>query len=96
LLVAIGSIYTFLAEVGFSRNELNTTAMAANINRLSRLMKMSWDIQKTKSKTRSKALTAAWAICSNEEVTIKYLALRLNRNKEVKQRALNQMSIFTQ
>ena len=69
--------------------------MATNY-RLSRLMKISWDIQKTKSKTRSKSLAAAWAIVSNEDITIRYLALRLNRNKEVKQRALNQMSIFTQ
>ncbi len=69
--------------------------MATN-KRLSRLMKLSWDIQRTKRKTRSKALTAAWAILSNEDVTIHYLALRLNRNREVSKRALNQMSIFTQ
>ena len=68
--------------------------MAAN-TRLSRLMKISWDIQRTKCKTRSKALIAAWAILSNEDITIQYLALRLNRNKEVKQRTLNQLSIFT-
>ena len=70
--------------------------MTQSINRLSRLMKMSWDIQKTKRKNRSKSLTAAWAIMSNEDVTIHYLAVRLNRNKEVPQRALNQMSIFNQ
>jgi len=70
--------------------------MATNIHRLSRLMKISWDIQKAKRKTRSKSLQAAWAIVNNEEITIRYLAFRLNRNKEVKQKALNQMSIFTQ
>lgn len=68
--------------------------MANNMQRLSRLMKISWDIQKTKSKTRSKSLQAAWAIFSNEDITIQYLALRLNHNRAVKQAALNQMSIF--
>jgi hypothetical protein len=65
-------------------------------NRLSRLMKLSWDIQKNKRKTRSKSLTAAWAIMSNEDITIHYLALRLNHQRAVKQTALNQMSMFTQ
>ncbi len=62
--------------------------------RLSRLMKLSWDIQKSRHKTRSKSLTAAWAIMSNEDITIHYLALRLNRQREVKQTTLNQMTIF--
>ena len=65
-------------------------------DRLSRLMKISWDIQRTKSKTRSKSLQAAWAIFSNEDITIQYLALRLNHHRAVKPKTLNQMSIFNQ
>ena len=67
--------------------------MATTTN-LSRLMRISWDIQKRKRKTRSKSLTAGWAILNNEDITVHYLALRLNRNKEVRPQALNQISIF--
>jgi hypothetical protein len=69
--------------------------MANNIQNLSRLMKMSWDIQKRKNKTRSKALQAAWAIWSNEDVTVLYLATKLNHHRPVKPSALNQMGLFT-
>ncbi len=68
----------------------------ARTTNLSRLMRISWDIQKSKRKTRSKSLQAAWAILANEDITIYYLAIRLNHNREVKQKSLNQMSIFTQ
>jgi len=69
--------------------------MATN-TRLSRLMKISWDIQRTKHKTRSKSLQAAWAMLSNEDIAIQYLSLRLNHNRAVRPAALNQMSIFNQ
>lgn len=64
-------------------------------NRLSRLMKMSWDIQRNKKTNRSKALMAAWAICNNEDVKVFYLTKRLNHHKPVKQQALNQIGLFT-
>lgn len=63
-------------------------------NFLSRLMKMSWEIQRSKHSSRSKALTAAWAILSNEDVTIFFLTRRLNHNKPVSPKALNQISLF--
>ena len=66
----------------------------ANISRLSRLMKMSWEIQRSKRNTRSKALQAAWAIFSNEDVTVFYLTRKLNHNHPVKPKALNQFSLF--
>ena len=62
--------------------------------KLSRLMRMSWDIQRTKRRTRSKALQAAWAIINNEDVTVFYLTLKLNHHKPVPQRNLNQMGLF--
>lgn len=40
---------------------------------LSRLMKMSWEIQKTKKKSRAKALNAAWIIAQNANITVFYL-----------------------
>ncbi len=68
--------------------------MTQTIN-LSRLMRISWDIQRNKRKTRSKSLQAAWAIFSNEDITVQYLTKRLNHNKPVAQKAAGQYSIFT-
>ena len=65
-----------------------------NTNFLSRLMKMSWDIQRSKHNSRSNALRAAWAIVTNEDVTIYYLTQKLNRNRPISGRALNQISLF--
>jgi hypothetical protein len=57
-------------------------------------MKMSWEIQRNRRNTRSKALQAAWAIFSNEDVTVYYLVTKLNHHRPVKQKALNQISLF--
>lgn len=65
-----------------------------NSNKLSRLMKLSWDIQRTKRHSRSKSLTAAWAIIGNEDITVFYLTRRLNHHKPVKHTALQQMGLF--
>jgi len=70
--------------------------MATNIHRLSRLMKISWDIQKAKRKTRSKSLQAAWAIVNNEDITVQYLTRRLNHNKPVSRQVAGQYGLFTQ
>ena len=44
--------------------------------RLSYLMVLSWEIQRKKKSTRSKALQAAWAITLNEDITVYYLVKR--------------------
>jgi len=62
---------------------------------LSRLMRISWDIQRNRNKTRSKSLQQAWAIFSNEDITIQYLTRRLNHNKPVPQKAVGQFGLFT-
>jgi hypothetical protein len=41
--------------------------------RLSKLMYLSWEIQKKKKCTRSKSLQSAWAITLNEDITVYYL-----------------------
>lgn len=69
--------------------------MAATTTR-SRLMKLFWDIQRKKNKTRSKSLQAAWAICSNEDITVMYLMKKLNRDRPVKERAAGQYALFAQ
>ncbi len=40
----------------------------------SRLMRMSWQIQKRRGKNRSQSLSAAWAIYLNEDITVYHLA----------------------
>lgn len=57
-------------------------------------MKLSWDIQRTKHHNRAKALTTAWAIVNNEDVTVFYLVRKLNHFKPLKDRAVNQYGLF--
>lgn len=40
---------------------------------LSRLMTMSWEIQKSKKSSRAKALSAAWCIAQNSNIAVFYL-----------------------
>lgn len=47
--------------------------MKSNYRILSRLMAMSWEIQKNKNVSRSKALVSAWAIVQNANITILYV-----------------------
>lgn len=42
-------------------------------HKLSRLMYLSWEIQRRKKYTRSKSLFAAWAIYLNEDITVYHL-----------------------
>jgi len=71
--------------------------MATQRERLSRLMKISWDIQRRrKYNTRSRALTAAWAILLNEEVTVHYLTRKLNHDKPLKWHTEHQFALFRQ
>ena len=57
--------------------------MATRMEKLSRLMKLSWDIQKRKRRTRSEALEQAWAIVNNDDIAVFYLVNKLNRHKEL-------------
>lgn len=41
--------------------------------RLSQLMRLSWEIQRKKKRTRAKALQAAWAIVQHEDIAIFHL-----------------------
>lgn len=70
--------------------------MATRIEKLSRLMTISWAIQKRKRNTRSKALSQAWAIVANEDITVSYLVQKLNHHKPVKQTVCSQFSLFIQ
>ncbi len=67
--------------------------MATTTN-LSRLMRISREIQKRRHKTRSQALMAAWAIFNNEQIAVEYLTQKLNRNKPLPQRVMEQFALF--
>ncbi len=68
--------------------------MATRVERLSRLMTISWAIQRRQHSTRSKALSQAWAIVGNEDIAVSYLVQRLNHNKPVKPAVRGQFSLF--
>jgi type II secretory pathway component PulK len=40
---------------------------------LSKLMHLSWEVQKRRKSSRSKSLLAAWAIFLNEDITVYWL-----------------------
>lgn len=61
---------------------------------LSRVMKMSWEIQRNKRSTRDHALTAAWLILRHEDVIIFFLKQQLHPIKRTKRAAQNQISLF--
>lgn len=44
-----------------------------NNTRLSKLMKLSWDIQRIRKSGRKQSLHAAWMIAQNEDLTLLYL-----------------------
>jgi len=64
--------------------------------RLSYLMKLSWEIQRKKRSTRSKALRAAWAITLNEDVTIYYLVKRYSNVNHANKVQPNSLALFSQ
>lgn len=70
--------------------------MALSNNRLSRLMKLSWDIQHSRNRTRSKSLQDAWAIIQNDDITLRYLTRKLNHNKPVPYKVQSQFALFNQ
>ncbi|UCJ08643.1 hypothetical protein KTO58_05505 [Chitinophaga pendula] len=44
-----------------------------NTTTLSRLMRMSWEIQRRRHTNRSKALLSAWVILKNDDIAVGYL-----------------------
>jgi len=52
---------------------LNTNHNEMKQQALSRLMRMSWEIQRRRKSSRSKSLRSAWAIFLNEDITVYHL-----------------------
>jgi len=60
--------------------QLNSFIMQHHIL-LSKLMRLSWEIQRKKKCIRSKALQSAWTIIQNEDITIYYLVRKHSHEK---------------
>lgn len=60
----------------------------------SRLMRMSWEIQKRRKSSRSKSLFAAWAIFLNEDITVLHLVLKHGNGHSPKKVNTANLSLF--
>lgn len=60
----------------------------------SRLMRMSWEIQKRRKTTRSKSLFAAWAIFLNEDITVFHLVQKHSNGKAANTRNTGSLRLF--
>ena len=61
---------------------------------LSRLMRLSWEIQRKKKCSRSKSLISAWAIVQNEDVTIYYLVKKHSHTRYPNKTGSNDLTLF--
>lgn len=69
--------------------------MTTETKRKSLLMTLSWDIQRRKKQlNRSKALTAAWAILNNEEITLRYMARYVHKRNRMGIQLFSQLGLF--
>ena len=64
-------------------------------NRLSKLMYLSWEIQRRKKCARAKALQAAWAIIINEDITVYYLVKKHSHEKYPNKAKAQELALFT-
>ena len=62
--------------------------------RLSYLMQLSWEVQRKKHITRSKALQAAWAITNNEDITVYYLVKRHSNGNAPNKIEARELALF--
>jgi hypothetical protein len=63
---------------------------------LSRLMRMSWEIQRRKKTSRSKSLFAAWAIFLNEDIAVFYLTKKHSHDRYTNRVQPHHLTLFNQ
>ncbi len=63
--------------------------------RLSYLMVLSWEIQRKKKKSRSKALQAAWVITLNEDIAMYYLVKRHSNRTAPNKIQAGELALFS-
>ena len=62
----------------------------------SRLMCLSWEIQRKRKSNRSRALLAAWAIYQNEDITVFHLVKKHSHEKHPNKFQMDNLTLFTQ
>jgi hypothetical protein len=60
----------------------------------SRLMRLSWEIQKRRKTNRSKSLFAAWAIYLNEDIAVFHLVQKHSNGRSINRLQTNTLSLF--
>ena len=65
-------------------------------NQLSRLMYLSWEIQRKRKNSRSRALLAAWAIFQNEDITVYHLVKKHSHEKYANRTQPDSLTLFNQ
>ena len=60
----------------------------------SRLMRMSWEIQRRRKTNRTKSLLAAWAIFQNEDITVFHLVKKHSHEKYANKVQLQSLTLF--
>lgn len=63
---------------------------------LSRLMYLSWEIQRRRKSTRSRSLVAAWSIFQNEDITVYHLVKKHSHEKYPNRVNLDGLTLFKQ
>jgi len=61
---------------------------------LSRLMYLSWEIQRRRKSNRSRSLLAAWAIFQNEDITVYHLVKKHSHEKYPNKVHLDRLTLF--
>ncbi len=61
---------------------------------LSRLMGMSWEIQRRRKFSRSRSLGAAWAIFLNEDITVYHLVKKHSHNQIANMAQVGHLTLF--
>jgi hypothetical protein len=62
----------------------------------SRLMRMSWEIQRRRKTNRKKSLLAAWAIYQNEDITVFHLVKKHSHEKYANKVQTETLTLFHQ
>ncbi|HVM86685.1 MAG TPA: hypothetical protein VMT76_00760 [Puia sp.] len=60
----------------------------------SRLMSLSWEVQKKRGCSRSKSLLAAWAIFQNEDITVFHLVRKHSHEHYKNKTEIKNLTLF--
>jgi hypothetical protein len=73
---------------------LNTNHNEMKQQALSRLMRMSWEIQRRRKSNRSKSLRSAWAIFLNEDITVYHLVKKHSHERYANRVEAGHLTLF--